>query len=197
MGGLLVALQGQLIHLLAGHVVLLRHVLGGLAVGDVLGGVVLQQPGVHVPAAVQGHGQGGHGLDAAGHHAVGLAGLDLPRRQGHGLEGGGAEPVHGEAAGGVGQAGPGGHQAGGVEALLLLRDGAAQDHVLHQGGIQLGELLHNPLEHQAAHIDGVHVAQGALLTGLGDGGAAVGHHYRSVQRFCHFNLPPFPLNQVR
>ena len=85
-GRLSVALQSQAVHLLPGDVVLLRHVLGGLAVGDVLGGVVLQQPGVHVAAAVQGHGQGGHGLDTSGHDAVGLSGLDLPGGQGHGLE---------------------------------------------------------------------------------------------------------------
>ncbi len=157
--------------------------------------VVLHQPGTAVPAAVLSHGQGGHGLNASGHDAVRLTCLNLPGSQGHSLERRGTEAVHGKTAGGIGQARPGRHQPGRVEPLLGLRDGTPQNHILHQPGVQLGNLLHHALEDQSPHVDGMQGPQGPFFAGFCHGGAAIGHHHRFTQRFCHITLPPFPSNR--
>ena len=72
--------------------------------------------------------------------------------------------VDGHAADAIRQARTGGHQPGHVEALLALRDGAANDEVVDLIGGQLGDTLQHALKGEAAHGHRMHIPQGALFS---------------------------------
>ena len=111
-------------------------------------------------------------LDAGGDEDVTLAGLDGVGGHADALERGGAVAVHRHARR-VLEPGQDGGDAGHVVAGLTGRLGAAEDHVLHVGGVDLGHLGQHRLDDEGAQVVGPAVDQGALV-GPADRGAAGG-----------------------
>ena len=106
--------------------------LGGKAHGEQRGGIVLGEPGIGAGLEAA-KGKQAHGFDAAGDHDAVAAGADAEIGLGDGFEAGGAEAVDGDAGDLDGKPGAQGGQAGDVPALLALRLGAAEDHVVDFG----------------------------------------------------------------
>ena len=189
--GPLLAEGGELVHLLAGHLLVLGHVLGRLAHGDVDVGQPLRGrprvgdlrgPGLR-PALGLGEGrvvgpgvrravlEPAHRLHAGGHEDVALAGPDGVGGHADGLEGGGAVAVDGHA-GHVQSGQEGGHPAD-VVAGLARRLAAAHDEVLDLGGVELGDLGQDLGDDVGRQVVGSARHQRALV-GTTDGGASGG-----------------------
>ena len=99
-----------------------------------------------------------HRLDTGGDEDVPLPGPNGVGRHADGLQRGGAVAIH-RGAGHVLQAGQDGRHPGHVVARLAGRLRTAQEHVLHFGGIQLGQLLQHGPDDQGAEVVGATLDQ--------------------------------------
>ncbi len=186
-------LHGELVLLLAGHVLELGHVLSRLAHGDVdVGEGALERrpriPGRRSPRRGAGLGLGeqrvvrpGIGsavlvaadrLHAGGDEDIPLAGPDGVGRHPDGLERRRAVTVDGHARH-VGQPGQDRGDPADVVAGLTARLARAHDDVLHRLGVELGHLGQHLADDQGGEVVGAAVDQGSLV-GPSDRGPAGG-----------------------
>ncbi len=150
----------ELLLLLARDLQLAGQVLGRLAHADVV--LHLRQPGMErrVEAA---HGDGEHVLDAEGDAALQVAGDDRLRELVDGVHRRAAEAVDHLGAGLLGQAGEQRHAAGHQHPLGVLREGAAQHHVLDRLARQARQPVEQRLEHLRRQVVGAHADQPPAL----------------------------------
>jgi hypothetical protein len=114
-----------------------------------------------------------HGFDATGNEHVTFAGLDRVRRHADRLQGGRAVSVDGGAWRLV-EAGQYSDDPPQVVSALARGLGRAPDHVLHLGGVELGDLLEQRPEDRGAEVVGAAVDQGSLACAP-DGSAGRGN----------------------
>ncbi len=154
--GVAVRLDGVLVLLLAGNVVLLDGVLAAVAHVELLvdiGEAVFDQTVLHLGVAKGGESAGavdvvrnaGHVLHATGNLGLGKAHLDVLGGEDDSLEAGGADLVDGDGFGGLGQTSKDGGLTGGG-----LADVAAQD-VAH---VDIGNLVGGDLGLFQSRLDG-------------------------------------------
>jgi hypothetical protein len=139
------------------------HELGRDALGDQPGGVPLgHQTAVRVGAHPgRAHHDPAHGLDAARHDDVVLAGGDAVRGEVHGLLAGSALAVDGRRGHVRGEAGAQPRHPARRRGLLAhLRD-AADEHVVHRARVHLGAAAEQRLEGLGQQVDRVDVGQRA------------------------------------
>ncbi len=169
---LLVALVGELVHLLAGDAVVGRDALGGEAHGHVGAGVVVDEPGVDGDfVAAEGHVR--HALGAAGDDDVRSAATDALCGERDGLQAGGAVAVDGHAGDGNRQTGAEAGDAGDVHSLLGFGHGAAEDDVFDLGAVELRDALKGAVDGEGGEIvraRGAKRAARGLAYGGADGG---------------------------
>ena len=154
-------------------------------------GPVGRQPGVGgrlLPA----HGHQAHRLDAAGQHDLRPAGDDLRRPRRQGLEARRAEAVHGHRRHAHRQAGPQHGDAGHVHALLAFGEGAAQDHIVDGGRVELRHPLQEALDEEPHQFVGPGVAQSAPPRPAHRSAVGVGYDDSSA----HCSSAPLPASSA-
>jgi hypothetical protein len=184
-----VAGDGEGVLVLARHLPLRRHLLGGEAhaVGDADVLVLLEHRRVERDLVAHHGRHHAHRLGAGGDHHVGLAEADAVGGERHGLHAGGAEAVDGHARHALRQAGQQQADAGDVHALLGFRHGAADDDVADQLRVEAGRARHDVADDVGQHVVGAHVPQRAA--DLADRGARGGDDVGVLYLFAHLGSP--------
>ena len=189
--GLLVRGNGESVLVVARHLPLGRHLLGGQAhaEGDGVVFVLLEDGRVDGDLVAHHLVHQRHRLGAGGDHHIGFAEADARRSVGDGLHARGAEAVDGDARHGVGQAGEQHADAGDVHALLGFRHRTADDHVLNERGVESRRLCHDRLDRMRQHVVRTDVAEHALA--LGHRQTRGGNDVGVLNLFAHFVSSPF------
>ncbi|PSK43227.1 hypothetical protein B0E38_07884 [Streptomyces sp. 111WW2] len=158
------ALLGQrrvLVHVTAREALDGRDQVGADALRDEVGGEVghrVVEPG----AAVRGHRDAGHGLDAAGEDQVLPPGAHLHGGHVDGFQARGTEAVLLHAGHRVRQPGRDRRDAGDVRALVADRADDTEHDVVHGGRIQAGEPGADLVDETDDQVDGLRAVQGAV-----------------------------------
>ena len=153
---------GESVLIFPGDPVALGNILGGDAHADVDVGIGVDQ--VRIGRKIKaGHRHGAHRFRAACDNRLHVSGEDRLNGHGDGLQSRGAETVDGRRRHAVRQPGSLSDDSSHVHALLALRHGAADQHIIDLVRSQAGHFRQGAFHCGGAEILRAHLAEGAAL----------------------------------